>query len=237
MKRWLSFLIKQLSDLFFPRLCAACERQLVDTESYVCGTCILGLPRYYPHLPIDDNEMTKLFRKQVQVERAMAFLHYIRKTESAGLVKTLKYKKNPMLGIYVGRWMALEMMPLGIFDSIDLLLPVPLHPKRLKKRGYNQCERLAEGISQITSIPVDTESLIRWKYNPSQTKLRGKKTNRRENVKGIFALASPERLHDKHILLIDDVVTSGSTLISCMKPLSQVPGIRISVLALSFARS
>lgn len=228
MSSWMSDLL----ELVFPRCCVMCGKRLAKTEEHVCASCSRGLPRTYYYKEAD-NPLAKGFWGRAEVERAAAYFYYYKDNAACRILYALKYHHCPQIGVYMGKQMAAEMLPSGFFEQIDVLVPVPLASKKKKKRGYNQCEKLAEGISFVTSIPADTTSLARCVSNPTQTKKR--RMERWENVQGIFSVVSPEQLAGKHILLIDDVVTTGATLISCMDALSVVPGLRVSVLTLAVA--
>ena len=135
----------------------------------------------------------------------------------------------------MGRLMAKEVESSGFFDGIDLLIPIPLARSRQRQRGYNQCTMLARGVSEVTGIKVVESVIMREKFERSQTRLD--RWERMENVEGLFGLRDPQSLQGKHVLLIDDVMTTGATICACSKPLQQVEGIRISVLTLGFAKS
>lgn len=225
--------MNDLLDLLFPRCCVMCGKRLAKAEEYICVSCSRELPRtYYCKEP--DNPLAKSFWGRATVERAAAYFYYYKDNAACRILYTLKYYNCPEIGVYMGKQMAGEMNRSGFFQQIDVLIPVPLASKKRKKRGYNQCEKLAEGISYVTSIPVDTTSLIRRVANPTQTRKR--RMERWENVQGIFSVVSPEKLVGKHVLLIDDVVTTGATLISCMDALSVIPQLQVSVLTLAVAR-
>lgn len=229
MNTWMNDLL----DLLFPRCCVMCGRRLARTEEHLCVSCLRGLPRTYYHNE-PDNSLEKNFWGRATVERAVAYFFYYKDNAACQILYELKYHHCPQIGVYMGKLAAAEMKDSGFFKQIDVLVPVPLAPVKRKKRGYNQCDKLAEGISFITSIPINTESLIRSVANPTQTKRR--RMERWTNVQGVFSVVDTEQLSGKHILLIDDVVTTGATLISCMEALSVVPDLTVSVLALAVAR-
>ena len=131
----------------------------------------------------------------------------------------------------MGRCMAAELLPTGFFEDVDVVIPVPLHPRKQRARGYNQSEWIARGVSAVTGIPIDTESILRKKNTETQT--RKSVFERRDNVEGIFELQHPETLAGKHILIVDDVLTTGSTTLACASCLVDVEDIRISILTLA----
>jgi len=181
-----------------------------------------------------DNPLERIFWGRVEVKHAASFFFYYKDNAACRILYELKYNHCPQIGVYMGKVMAREMVSSGFFEDIDLLVPIPLAAAKKRKRGYNQCDKLAAGISAITSIPVCTDVLVRRVANPTQTRKR--RMERWENVQGIFSITSIAPLSGKHILLIDDVVTTGATLISCMEALSVIPNLTVSVLTLAVAR-
>lgn len=179
--------------------------------------------------------MVQLFWKLTPVRQAVALIYYEPHSEVAQLVYEMKYRDRPDIGEDMGRLMANEMQLARFFDDIDVLLPVPLSRKRLRQRGYNQSERLAVGISDITGLPVVTKALRRKHFRRSQTQLS--RHERQENVTDMFLLQKGALLEGKHVLLIDDICTTGATLQACSNAICDIPGIRISVLTLGFTKS
>lgn len=178
--------------------------------------------------------MAQLFWGLLPVERAAALFFYEPRSEAAELLYRLKYGNRPDIGEDLGRVMAEEMKIAGFFDGIDVLVPVPLSRKRQWQRGYNQSEMLARGISEVTGIPVVTNAVCREHFRQSQTSLS--RRERQENVEGVFVLRRPQLLEDKHVLLIDDICTTGATLLACGTAIQTVRRIRISVLTLGFTK-
>lgn len=219
-------------ELFFPRYCAVCGIRLSKTEDCLCFSCLSRLPRTHLHLQ-KDNEMEKNFWGRFPLGKATAFLYYAKGGDVRKLLYELKYYNNPKLGTVLGKCMASEIRPSGFFDGIDFLLPIPLHPKRLRMRGYNQSRMLAEGISSVTRIPIAYDGLVRNKETETQT--HKSQYERWMNVNGVFACMNPKELEDKHILLVDDVMTTGATLVACADALKEVRNLRISVLTLALA--
>lgn len=179
--------------------------------------------------------MAQLFWHLTPIERAAAFIYYQPHSEMAQMVYQLKYGNSPDIGEDLGRLMATDMALAQYFDDVDLLVPVPLTMKRQHQRGYNQSEMLARGISSVTHLPIAPKALKRQVFRESQTHLS--RHERQENVEGIFVAADAETLKGRHVLLIDDVCTTGATLTSCAQALAPIEGIRISVLTLGFTKS
>lgn len=142
---------------------------------------------------------------------------------------------HPQVFYFLGRLAAQEYMDVDLWDDIDVIVPVPLHPKRFRARGFNQAEWIGRGLSDVLHIPVDTEHLVRTRNNPHQSQARFEK--RKDNVQDVFSVRYPEEWKNKHLLLVDDVITSGSTMLACMKQTTPIRGCRISVFALGWAHN
>lgn len=227
-KDWLgSFL-----SLLFPRCCLVCGRPLAKGEECICTMCNINLPRTNYHLQ-EDNPVVQLFWGKVPLERATSFFFYRKGSDFRQILHQLKYGGRKELGATMGRYMASELLPSGFFKGIDVIIPVPLHKKKQQLRGYNQSEWIVRGIAAVTGISVNTESIIRRKNTETQT--RKSTFERWENVDGIFELHSSEHLPGKHVLIVDDVLTTGATTVACASALMEVQGIRISILTLAVA--
>ena len=227
---WTRFL-----DLIAPRSCAVCGNRLSITEHAVCTSCYLHLPRTTYQFTPYDNPMTQLFWGLSTVTHAAALLFYEPHGEVARLVYDLKYADRPDIGEDMGRMMAEEMRMADFFGGVDMIVPVPLSPKRQRQRGYNQSEMIACGIGEVTGIPVMTKVLRRKHFQQSQTTLM--RHQRQENVADLFVLGETDGLEGKHLLLVDDVCTTGATLTACANTLQAVPSLRLSVLTLAFTKS
>ena len=222
-------------DLISPRQCMVCGKRLAVTEHSVCSACYLHMPRTtYQFTPLD-NLMTQLFWGQAPIERAASLMYYEPHSECARLIYALKYGNHPDIGEDLGRMMAEEMMMAGYFDGIDVLLPVPLSRRRQRQRGYNQSEMICRGISEKTGIPVVTKAVRRLHFKQSQTALT--RQQRQENVADMFELRDGSKLEGKHVLLVDDICTTGATLTACADVLKAITGIRLSVLTLGFTKT
>ena len=225
-------LLNDLLNLFFPRLCLLCQTPLVKGEEHICLYCSNNLP--YTHFTdMETNAACRLFEGKNPFVAATALLRFEQGGYGQKLIHSLKYHGNKELGFQLGRMAAIRYQKTGLFDTVDILMPVRLHPKRLKQRGYNQSEWIAQGIQSVTGIPVDTTSVSRIKKTESQT--RKQVYERQENVENIFRLNEADALKNRHILLIDDVITTGSTLSACADAIQAVAGIRISFLGITIA--
>ena len=226
---------RRLLDLIAPRLCVVCGHRLTVTEEVICAKCNFHLPRTDFHRDAYENEMAKLFWAQIPVEKATAFFYYEAHSETANIIYELKYKNHPEIGEVMGRIIAKELQPSGFFDEIDGIIPVPLAKKRLRQRGYNQSEEIALGVSEITGLPIYHKVVKRKIFQGSQTS-KGR-WERNENVEKVFSLTDAASIRGKHLLLIDDVVTTGATIIALGKELAKAGNIKLSILALGFAKS
>ena len=177
--------------------------------------------------------MEKNLWGKLSIGKAAAYLHYSKGGDVSRLVYELKYYGNGRLGYFLGRCMAAELLPSGFFQGIDYIVPVPLHERKKRKRGYNQSEMLARGLSEVTGIPLFGNLIVRSRYTDTQT--RKGSYDRWMNVKDVFECTSAKELENSHILVVDDVMTTGATIVACADALSHVFGLRISVLTLALA--
>ena len=194
--------------------------------------CNINLPRTDYHLR-KDNPVEKMFWGKIPLERATSFFFYRKGSDFRQILHQLKYGGQKGIGAIMGRYMAAELLESGFFEGVDVILPVPLHKKKQQIRGYNQSEWIARGIATVTGISIDTESVVRRKNTETQT--RKSFLERWENVEGIFELNHAESLIGKHILIVDDVLTTGATTVECASCLTDIEGIRISILTLAMA--
>lgn len=218
--------------LFYPSLCMACGTTLMRQERVICTFCEYELPRTDFHRN-PGNPLDQVFWGRAPVFRTAAMYYFHKGGKVQHLVHQLKYKGAKEVGVYIGVKMGRELLNEKDFRSIDLVIPVPLHPRKLKKRGYNQSEQIALGLSISAGYILDTTSFVRTVATETQT--RKSRFARFENVKEIFQVTHREKLMNKHILLVDDVITTGSTLESCANILSQIPGVKVSVAAIAYA--
>lgn len=227
-KDWLYSFI----SLLFPRCCVVCGRPLAKGEECICAMCNINLPRTNYHLQ-KDNQVEQLFWGKIPLERATSFFFYRKGSDFRQILHQLKYGGQKDIGAIMGRYMASELSASGFFEGIDVIVPVPLHKRKQRIRGYNQSEWIARGISAVTGIRVDTEVIVRRKHTETQT--RKSTFERWENVDGIFELHHAESLKGKHLLVVDDVLTTGATTVACASGLVEIEGVRISVLTLAVA--
>ena len=209
----------------------------------LCDTCISELPRTeQAHLRENSTEMALwgnvrsrgAAKKVMHLDHVAAFLFFEKEHPIQDVVHAMKYADQPLIGYHLGRQAAMEFQYADFFDEIEVIVPIPLHKNRLRSRGYNQSEYIARGISEVTGIPVDTTHVTREKDTPKQALQRG--DDRKQNVADAFAVNHPEQLYHKHILLVDDLITTGETMRSCLKAMKQFRGATFSVFALCKAR-
>jgi len=216
--------------LFFPKYCSSCNRNLMHYEKAVCMHCLTHLPRLQMH-DERDNAVEKLFWGRIELEAATAFLSMPRNGISHRLIHRLKYHGDQEVGERLGALFAHELLETERMKGIDVIVPVPLHPKKLHVRGYNQCDCMARGMADTLGAEVSLNNLTRTHFSASQTR-RGR-ISRWSNVKDIFWVREPEKFENKRILLIDDVITTGATIEACASALRKIYGVHLSVGALA----
>ena len=225
----------RLLDLISPRLCVVCSCRLSVTEEVLCGKCNLHLPRTGFHRDPYENILAKTFWGQIPIQRATALFYFETHAETANILYQLKYKNHPEIGEAMGRILAKEIIGSGFFEGIDAIVPIPLAKKRERQRGYNQSLEIARGVSEVTGLPIYNKVVRRTVFEGSQT-LRGR-WERNENVENVFQLTDADAIQGRHLLIIDDVITTGATVIACAKTLCDVGDVRVSILAIGFAKS
>ena len=219
--------------LFYPELCLSCRKQLVRGEDFLCTECLIAIARTDFHLR-RDNSLEQAFWGRCNIERAAAFSVYNRGSRVRTLIHMMKYRGRKDLGISLGKLYGSYLKESTFMSDIDFMVPVPLHPSRLRSRGYNQSEFIASGLSEATGVPVLTDILKRVAKASSQTK--SGRYERWENVGGVFAVSKPGRISGRHILVVDDVITTGSTMEACVNALHDSAAVRVSVIALAAAQ-
>ena len=224
--------INDFIELFFPSLCATCGNRLNAGEKFLCFDCWQDLPVTNFHIN-SENKVAQLFWGRVQIEAATSYYSYKKGSRYQKLIHFIKYKGMKELGLDIGQRFGFVLKESEGFRDIDTIIPVPLHPKKLKSRGYNQSEWIAKGISKSMEVPVSTDNLHRKVFTSTQT--RKNRFERWQNVEDIFGTKDPTEFKGKHILLIDDVVTTGSTLEACAYQLIKIEDVKVSIATLAFA--
>lgn len=221
--------LSSLLNLVFPKLCVCCGGVLMEGEENICLTCLYTLPRVVDK-DYTNNKVMDLFLGRIMLEKATAWLHFEKESKVQNILHHIKYKDKDNFARQMGEIMASEIP--DFFAEIDAIVPVPLHPKKEKMRGYNQSVEIAKGVQRVVDVPIFSQLLERTRFNETQT--HKNKEERWQNTQGLFSLEANEGFEGKHILLIDDVLTTGSTAIACLKCLEQIPNVRLSFLSLAF---
>ena len=222
---------EDLINLLFPELCNGCGTLLYRGEKEICTKCRFDLPYTDFHLHAD-NLVAKQLWGRLPLNAAMAMLYFKKNSKVQNLIHSLKYKGKTDVGVLLGKLLAQKLKESELYKDVDLIIPVPLHLMKLRLRGYNQSEYIATGLAQEMKIPFSTANLVRKKATESQTKKA--RYTRFENMLQVFEIKNSEELKDKHILLIDDVVTTGATLEACGNTLLGVGIKKLSIAAIAF---
>jgi len=229
---WSMFnLFYDLADLLFPRLCNACDRPLLKAERVICLKCGYDLPYTDFHLFVD-NPLARQFWGRIPLHGATALLYFNKGGKTQKMIHNLKYRQQTGIGLFLGRKIGEHLLNTEHYQDIDLIIPVPLHPRKMRKRGYNQSQFLADGIAEILGIQVNNKTLIRKTATQSQTKKD--RYTRFQNLQHTFSVVDKNILQGKHILLVDDVVTTGATLESCAAELQKYGLKRLSIAAAAY---
>lgn len=221
-----------LIELIYPRTCGACNIPLLKGEHVICTKCIAELPLTNYHL-MKENPVEQLFVGRIPVETATTLLYFHKKGRTQHLLHLLKYRGRQDVGIYLGQILGNQLKTSEHYQGIDAVIPIPLHPKRQKQRGYNQAECIAIGIAQSMQVPIETSLVIRNLETKTQTKKS--RTERWENVAQVFQIQEKNIQTGKHFLIVDDVITTGATIEACAQILLTVPGTKISIAGLAKA--
>jgi ComF family protein len=225
-KRLQSFL-----HLFFPHNCEGCGMGLFDEKRFLCSRCIHQLPET-KFVSLRGNPVEKLFYGRMHLTHAMAAYYFTKNSLLQHLMIQLKYRNNREAGYFLGRMMGIALANEPAFAGVDLLVPLPLNPKKEFKRGYNQAALICEGINVVWNKPVIHDAVERTRFTETQTKQN--RISRWQNMEGVFNATDPQLLHNKHILLVDDVITTGATLEACGQAILAVEGTRLSIAAAAY---
>lgn len=222
-------LLNEFSTLFFPDVCVVCGEELLSSEESLCLGCMYKLPRTHNYRE-KNHAVERLMAGRIPFERIASFCVYTKGGVMPPLIHQLKYHQRQEIGLLLGRLFGEDLLGSEFLDPVEIIVPVPLHPRKEKQRGYNQACLIAQGLSQATGLPLAVDNLIRVVYNPTQTtRIR---TQRWENVRGIFRVTNPDAFAYKHLLLVDDVITTGSTLEACGIALGHCLGVKVSIATL-----
>lgn len=231
----ISVVLRDMASLFLPRTCFACGRTLLENEECVCLACRYNMPM--TNFSQDrENPVKQLFENMLPIESVWSMYWFMGDTEWQQIIHKFKYSGRWYFAQKMGEWLGSELLDSGEFEDVDLIVPVPLHYRRRLLRGYNQSEQLALGVGRKMGVECDFRSVCRRSYNESQTSKS--RSERWDNVESIFDVRSVERLRGRHILLVDDVLTTGATMSSCARAILKAceGDVRISVATLAVSR-
>lgn len=224
--------ISDLLDIIFPRHCCVCDELLSAQESDICLNCLYALPKIETE---SRNDIERIFWGKIDIERAASYIYYHKGSPYNGLIHTLKYHGRPMVGERLAYMAAKELQVSGFFDGIDIIVPLPLSKKKERRRGYNQCDYISDGISRATGIPV-VKGIVK-RIRPNETQTHKNRDERWKNVEGIFSVSAPSCLEGRHILLVDDILTTGATLTSCAGSIKDSCNCTISIFTLGYTKT
>lgn len=228
----MKWLVESVLNLLYPELCLSCGNSLVEGEEAICLHCENSLPRTRFH-DDKDNLVNQLFWGRARVTSATSFMFFRRKGIVQHLMHEFKYKGEKEIGAYLGKLFAQELVNQDVFSDVDVIIPIPLHHEKEKKRGYNQAAIIGYGMSGEMHVPVRTDLLIRVEKTSTQT--RKGRYDRWENVSSVFAIRHPEEFPYKHVLLVDDVITTGATLEACAQRILTGTEANVSIATLAVA--
>ncbi len=213
-------------DLLYPRVCHICEAELLKNETIICTSCMHDLPVTSYHLD-NENPVKKVFYGRVKIEKATALLHFRKKAGVQHLIHELKYRGHREIGVFLGKWLGEELAQIEDYRRIDLVIPVPLHPSKLKQRGFNQVEDFGKEIARAINAEYLDDLLLKTTATQTQT-LKGR-ISRWGKLEETLEIQNTAKAENKHILLVDDLVTTGATLEACAHKLQEIPNVKVSL--------
>ena len=219
-------MVKNLLNLFFPKVCLGCNSALNDNENYICTSCRHQLPLTNFHIENNDAVKNVLFGR-VKLENATALLHFSKKGIVQQLMHNLKYRGQEDVGLFLGAWLGAELKDIDVYKSIDIVIPVPLHRSKLRKRGYNQVTKFGQEIAKALNVEFNTKVL--QKTMSTKTQVFKDRLLRTSADAATFSISENQSLRGKHILLVDDIITTGATIEACANALLTIEGVKISL--------
>ncbi len=225
--------ISDFLSLFYPNLCIGCEEVLPKGSEHLCPKCLYNLPKTHTH-KLEVPQFREKFEGVVPVQEVLVYTYFYKKGLVQKLLHELKYGNRAAIGELVGRQYGHELYGFGLANAFDIIVPVPLHPKRFRERGYNQSEYFGLGLSKGLKVPMNTTSLIKVKHVDSQTKRS--KLSRIRNVEGVFEVLDGEAFCDQRVLLVDDLLTTGSTLVACLEVIAEYKPKSMSIATIGGAK-
>ena len=221
-------------SLFYPQLCLSCGKNITPDKDAICISCQVKLPKTGFHLE-KENSFTDRFWGIIVLESGASFYHFSKGGNVQNLIHNLKYKGRSEVGVKLGNLYGKALKKSSLYKNVDLIIPVPLHPKKELKRGYNQSDMFAKGLSESMEIDWKRNVLVRIKMSETQT--QKSRLERLENVQDVFKVKKPEILQNKHILIVDDVLTTGATLEACAMKILDIPNTKVSLATIAFANN
>jgi ComF family protein len=231
-KTFLTSFLEDFISLIFPQYCLACYNALLKGEQVVCTACMLEMPHTLGHLD-PENPLKKRLSLRIPLTYAFAIFRFSKSSRVQALLHALKYRQQPEVGVALGKMYGEKLVEAGMLNAWDIIVPIPLHASRFRKRGYNQSERFAEGLSEKLNIPVIANAVRR--NHRTETQTRKSKRHRWENVKSVFELGQANQLNGRRILLVDDVITTGATLEACAIVLLEAGCFELSIACIAEA--
>jgi len=224
-------MIQDFINLFYPNICHICDTELYKNQNIMCTNCVNDLPITNFHFD-NENPVKKVFYGRVPIENATSLLIFRKKGSVQKLIHGLKYRGHQEIGVYLGKWLGAELAETASFANIDMVIPVPLHKKKLRARGFNQVEEFGKHIAAALNIPYADDILQKRSFSSTQTlKTR---LARWGNIEESFILVNSEKIQNKHILLVDDLITTGATLEACADVILQTKNTKISIATMAF---
>ena len=223
--------LNHFSHLFYPHNCEGCGTDILFDDQFLCAKCLHALPETI-FFSRQHNPVEKLFYGRMSVAHAAAAFYFTKDSLLQHLMIQLKYKSNKEAGYFLGRMMGYALLKAERFQDIDMLIALPLNPKKEFMRGYNQAALICEGISEVWQRPFCRDVVTRIRFTETQTQQN--RVSRWQNMEGVFAVTRPETLANRHILLVDDVITTGATLEACGAVLLEIPGVKLSIGAVAY---
>lgn len=230
--KWLENLLRDFVSLFYPQLCLSCGKNTTPDQDAICISCQFHLPKTGFHLE-KENLFTDRFWGRINIESGTSFYHFTKGGHVQNLIHNLKYKGKSEVGIKLGNLYGKVLKGTPLYSTVDVIIPVPLHPKKELKRGYNQSDMFAKGLADAMGLKWFKNILIRTKMTETQT--QKSRLERLENVQDVFKISNPDALKNKHVLIVDDVLTTGATLEACALKVLEIPDTKVSLATIAFA--
>lgn len=232
-KGLLNTYLSDFVSLFYPNQCIGCDEVLPKGTEYLCPKCQYNLPKTRTH-ELEVPQFREKFEGVVKVKDILVYADFHKNGLTQKVLHLLKYGERPAIGEMIGKWYAYDLLNAGFDNAFDMIVPVPLHPKRFKERGYNQSEYFGKGLADTMEVPMNTTGLVKVRHIDSQTKKS--KLDRMKSMEGVFEVVDADVFSGQRLLLVDDLLTTGSTLIACLEALSKCNPQSLSIAAIGGAK-